>query len=118
MANIHGYFLCFLRTVEIDMSFPFLIYFIAIEMVAMKVFLSLCAFGLVLNTFILTGGHIMPERTESEKNKKKFVLCLGKLINIGLTIMAFICIFASDLSFDIATDIDIFEENNGAIKTK
>ena len=84
------------------MSFPFLIYFIAIEMVALKEFLSICSFGLLLVTFILTGGHIMPDRTEKEKNKKKLVLMVGKLANIGLTIVAFFCIFASDLHFDIA----------------
>ena len=85
------------------MSFPFLVYFIAIEMVAMKVFLSLCAFGLVVNTFILTGGHIMPERTESERNKKKCVLIVGKLLNILETIIiieiSFLFLFASFFAF-------------------
>ena len=100
------------------MSFPFLIYFIAIEMVALKVTLSFFAFGLVINTFILTYGHTLPDRNDREKNKKKSILILGKLINIGLTIVAFLSIFASDLSFDIASDIDAWEKAYGVIQTK
>ena len=100
------------------MSFPFLIYFIAIEMVALKEFLSICSFGLVLTTFVITVGHILPGRTDSEKNKKKCVLISGKLLNIALTIVAFLCIFASDLYFDISEDIVLWEETNGPIKTK
>ena len=95
-----------------------MVYFIAIEMVALKEFLSICSFGLVLNTFVLTYGHIMTDRTESEKNKKKIVLIAAKLLNIGLVLIAFLCIFASDLHFDIAKDLTNWEKTNGKINLK
>ena len=104
------------------MSFPFLIYFISIELVAFHAFASICATCLVVNTFLLTIAHILPEHSQKEleerenaganaqpKRKfgvKKLALLICKTANIALTVLAFLQIFISNLHFDIKADID------------
>ena len=43
------------------------------------------------------------------------ILLISKFINVLLTVIAFISIFVSDLSFDIGEDIINFEMLNGDI---
>ena len=70
---MHGWVLCFLRVVQNDMSFSYLIYFIAITMVSFKEFMCICGVFLILNTFLLTHAHYMapPDRELQLKIEKK-----------------------------------------------
>ena len=81
------------------MSFPYLIYFVAIEMTAFHVFAAICCTILVANTFALTYAHtITPEPNptgendpsyERENAKAKKLKLLFKLVNVVCTILGF-----------------------------
>ena len=76
------------------MAFPFLIYFIAIEMTAFHVFAAICSSILVANTFALTYAHtITPEEGDPsyqrDFDKAKKLKLLFKLVNVVCTILGF-----------------------------
>ena len=119
--------LCFMRVVENDMSFSYLIYFTAISMVSFRAFMCICGVVLIINTFALTYAHsIAPADKDKQAEepranwtpqmrKHKNLLLACKFTNVALTIIAFLSIFVSKLSFDIGEDILKFEERNGDI---
>ena len=108
MANINDKLLVFMRVIEIDMSYTYLIYFILIEMTALHEFAFLCSVGVQVVTFILVCASMWPESTEGASRVKKLFLVAGKIANVALTIVAFFQIFLSDHSFDIKEDIEEF----------
>ena len=78
----------FKRVVEIDMSYSYLVFFMAIALGTMYEFLFIIGCGIVAATFILTLAHM----------KDSWILrIIGKFLNVGLTITAFVNIFASDI---------------------
>ena len=93
------------------MAFPFLIYFVAIEMTAFHVFAAICSTVLVVNAFALTYAHtITPEESgdpsyQRDFDKAKKLKLLFKLVNVVCTILGFMQIFIADHSFDIYYDI-------------
>ena len=97
-----------MRVIEIDMSFPYLIYFVAIEMTSFHEFMSICGVCLIVNNFLMIVGHMLPDNTEGQKTAKRFIIIICKLANVVLTILAFFQILISDLSFDIQEDISEF----------
>ena len=94
-----------MRVVEIDLSFPYLIYFIAIEMTSFHEFMAICSIVLQVISWILILGHFLPESSEAMKNGKKFLILVSKIGVVTCTILAFIQIFISDGSFDIQEDL-------------
>ena len=48
------------------MSFPYLIYFINIEMTSFHAFTTICGIGIVVVTFLLTGVHCLPSGVEGD----------------------------------------------------
>ena len=79
-----------MRIIEIDMAFPYLIYFIAIETISYHELMSICGIVLVVNTFLLIMGHMLPDNTPEKEQVKKFWIFVCKLGNVVLTILAFI----------------------------
>ena len=61
-----GWLMSFMRVVENDMSFSYLVYFIAISMVSFHEFMCVCGVFLVLNTLLLTQAHFMAPK-DAEK---------------------------------------------------
>eukprot|EP00355_Strombidium_rassoulzadegani_P008455 CAMPEP_0168626148 /NCGR_PEP_ID=MMETSP0449_2-20121227/10455_1 /TAXON_ID=1082188 /ORGANISM="Strombidium rassoulzadegani, Strain ras09" /LENGTH=113 /DNA_ID=CAMNT_0008668079 /DNA_START=89 /DNA_END=427 /DNA_ORIENTATION=+ len=104
VANIHSVFLCFMRVVEIEMSFSFLIYFIQVEMTSYHEFSFIFSCVLVGLTFVFTFAHSLPEKTDAQKNRKLFLKLVCKITNVALTVLGFFQIFISDLYFDIGED--------------
>ena len=84
-----------MRTIEVDMAFPFLIYFVAIEMTAFHVFAAICSSILVVNAFALTWAHTLVPLDENdpsyqrEFDKAKKMKLLFKFVNVVLTILGF-----------------------------
>ena len=114
MANVHDKLLLFMRVIETDFSFTYLIFFIAIEMTAFHEFMTICSCVLFGVTFAMVFAQMLSETTEKQKNFKKFLVLIFKLANVTLTILAFIQLFISDGSFDIAEDLTAFiEQQNG-----
>ena len=76
----------FARVVEIEMSFPFMVYFLSIGMGVMFEFL--CIFGalLIVLTFLMSMAHFNEEKFGKLRKPLKFV-------NVGLTVLAFMNIF-------------------------
>ena len=60
--------LAFLRVIEIDMAFPFLIYFIMIEMIALHEFGVICGIILVINSFMLSFANMLPNDKDGRTN--------------------------------------------------
>ncbi len=81
----------FLKVFEVEMFYPFLVYFIAISLGTMFEFLVIIGLVLIANTFLLTVGHL---------KDKRILRLIGKCLNVGLTIAGFINIFASEMYFD------------------
>ena len=88
-----AFFEAFKRTLETDMFYSYLIYFIAISLGSMYEFLCIMGFLLIGTTFLLTFAHW------KDFKKKVLVRRIGKIMNVSLTIIAFINIFANDLYF-------------------
>ena len=99
---MHDKLLLFMRIVEIDMSFSYLIYFICIEYTAFHEFTFICSVCLFVVTFLLAFAHMLPETTDGLKTTKRFFVLLCKTANVALTILGFFQIFISDGSFDVA----------------
>jgi hypothetical protein len=78
------------RVFETEMFYPFLVYFIAISLGTMYEFLVIISVVLIANSFLLTVAHLQ---------EKRALKLAGKALNIGLTIVGFINIFASDFYF-------------------
>ena len=72
------------------MAFPFTIYILAISVRAMYEFLIVLGVIHIGVGFLLTVAHIKPE--------KGILMKVGKGLNVGLTIVCFFNIFASDLA--------------------
>ena len=81
----------FKRVFETELLYSYLIFFVAIAMGAMYEFLFIMALCLVLVSGLLTFAYL--------KNNEKLRL-IGKLANVGLTVIAFINIFACDFYYD------------------
>ena len=81
----------FKRIFETDLFYSYLIYYVAIGIGAMYEFLFICSFCLILVTALLVFAHL-------KKNQK--LILIGKIANVGLTVVAFINIFACDLYYD------------------
>ena len=81
----------FKRVFETELFYSYLIFYVAIAMGAMYEFLFIVAFLLMLLTAVLTYAHL--------NNHDKLKL-IGKIANVGLTIVAFINIFACDLYYN------------------
>tara|TARA_B110001450_G_scaffold244284_1_gene256278 strand:+ start:293 stop:475 length:183 start_codon:yes stop_codon:yes gene_type:complete len=58
-----------MRVVENDMSFSFLVYFMAMSMVSFKAFMCICGVFLILNTFVLTFAHSRAPKDKDEQAK-------------------------------------------------
>ena len=107
--------LAFMRVIEIDMAFPLLIYFIMIEMTAFHEFAFFTSIVLVINCFLLSLIVSLPNEIGDEGDKRKnttkhFFKVVCKVLNVALTVFAFIQIFISDHSFDIKEDLEIYFE--------
>ena len=89
IANVHDKLLAFMRIIEIDLSFTFLIYFICIEMTAFHEFTAICSIALVCLTFLLCLAHMLPESTEGQKTGKRFFKLVCKIANVSLCILGF-----------------------------
>ena len=108
---------CFLRVVEIDMSYTFLIYFICIECTAFHEFASICSTIVVALSFVFTWVHSWNGKDENAKRRKHWFLLGCKLANVTLTILGFFQLFIADMNFDIADDIkDYAKEKNIPLK--
>lgn len=81
----------FKRVFETELFYSYLIFYVAIAMGAMYEFLFIVSFCLMLLTAVLTYAHL----TNHEKLK-----LIGKIANVGLTIVAFINIFSCDLYYN------------------
>ena len=81
----------FKRVVEIDMSYSYLVFFIAVSLGTMFEFLFVISVFLVATTFVLTIAHI---------RESWLLRIIGKFLNVGFTITAFVNIFASDIFID------------------
>jgi len=95
-----------MRIIEIDFSFSYLIYFVAIELTSFHEFMTICSIILFCFTFLLIIAHMLPDDTEGKKTAKRLLIFICKLANVVLTILAFIQIFISDWSFDIKEDME------------
>lgn len=104
---------CYMRVIEYDMSFPYLIYFINIELTAFHALAGVCSVCIVVNTFLLTFAHCMAVDTEEKKSKQSGALIVCKLANVVLTVLAFLQIFYADLHFDIGDDITAYMDAMG-----
>ena len=87
-----------MKVIEIDMSYSYLIYFVAIEMTAYHEFAAICSVCLWVVTGWLIYWHMQDETiTKEDQNGKKVLknenkrrgLILGKFANCVLTILAF-----------------------------
>ena len=78
-----------MRVVEIDLSFTFLIYFIAIQMSSFHEFMAICSVVVCLLPYLLTIAHCLPEGTEGQKNGKRFFKVVLKIANVACTVLAF-----------------------------
>jgi hypothetical protein len=72
------------------MAFPLTIYVIAISLRAMYEFLIIFGVIEIIITFILTVGHL--------KQDKPILLKIGKGLNVVMTFICFMNIFATDLA--------------------
>ena len=79
------------RVVELDMLYPYLVYFIALSLGTMYVFCFIISFVSVLVSILLTVAHMKNNRT---------LRLIGKAANVVLTCATFINIFASDMFID------------------
>ena len=95
-----------MRVIEIDLSFPYLIYFIAIEMTSFHEFMAICSVVLQVVSWILIFAHFLPESSEKMNTGKKFIVLVSKIAVVVLTILGFVQIFISDGSFDIKDDLE------------
>ena len=86
-----GIFETFKRVFETELFYSYLIFYVAISMGAMYEFLFIVAFCLMLVSGVLTWAHY-------KKNEK--LRLIGKVANVGLTIVAFINIFSCDFYYD------------------
>ena len=64
MGNINDKLAAFMRVVEIDMCYSYLMYFILITMSSFHEVPAILSFVLVIDTFLLTHAHCMPELTQ------------------------------------------------------
>ena len=95
-----------MRVIEIDMSFPFLMYFIQIEMSSFRIFSFILSCALVVTAFGLTVAHCLPEESEKEKKFKLFLKLVFKIVNVSCTMLSFFhLIIVSDFHFDIGEDV-------------
>ena len=117
IASVHDKLLLFMRVVEIDMCFPFLVYFMAIEMSCFHEITSLVGTVLAVNTFLLCIAHAMDASNDAAKAKKTKLVAFAKLINVVCTIYGFLTILISDQSFDISEDIAEIMEVDTVDKT-
>ena len=70
----------FKRVIELDMMFPYLVFYINLSLGTMFEFLFIIGFLLVLVTFVIVLGHL------KENDKIKLV---GKVLNVVITFAAF-----------------------------
>ena len=98
-ANISAMLQCFLKVIEIDMAYTFLIYFICIECTAFHEFASICSTIVVALSFIFTFVHSIQGNTEDKKRRKHWMLLACKLANVTLTILGFFQLFIADMYF-------------------
>ena len=111
MANINDKLATFIRVIEYELSFTYTMYFICIELTSFHIFSSICSIGLLVLTVFLVGVQTLPETIvkdgeEVPNEKRKWFIILFKVMNVGLCFMAFFMLFSSDMSLDIATDIE------------
>ena len=81
----------FKRVFETELFYSYLIFYVAIAMGAMYEFLFIVSFCLILNTGVLVYAHL------KDNEKLRFI---GKVGNVGLTVVAFINIFSCDLYYN------------------
>ena len=111
IANISDHLLVFIRVIEYELSFTYLMYFVCIELTAFHEISFICSLCLVVLTFLICGISMLPEKVMKEgelveNEKRKYFLLVCKIANVTLCVMAFIMIFLSDMSLDIAEDIE------------
>ena len=117
MANINSYLACFIRVVETEMSFTFLIWFICVQSVSFHVFSAIAGLFVFLLPFYLTYCYSLDENDpdqdqavqETRSNKRDLMLFFGKIANVGLTGLGFFSLFISNFYFDIAEDIKAYK---------
>ena len=102
-----------MKVIEIDLLYTYTVYFICIECTSFYEFLAICSTILVIFTFFFAFAHSMNATTEAEVNRKRYILLLCKIVNVTLTIIAFVCLFISEFSFDIGEDITNYAVANG-----
>ena len=87
-----------MKVIEYDMSYSYLIYFVAVEMTAFHEFAAICSVCLWVTTVWLIYWHMQDETItkedkngvkESKNEKKRFSLILGKIANVAITILGF-----------------------------
>jgi hypothetical protein len=110
MANISDKLALFLQVVEKELSFTYLMYFIAIELCSFHEFTTVCSACLIALTFLLCFAYALPDSLHTRNGiinnvKKRKIMLALKTANVCLTVFAFLVIFASDMHLDIATDI-------------
>ena len=65
-------------------------------------FTTICGSALITNSLFLCYLYTM---SDENANKKKYLILLAKMVNVGLTVVAFMTILISDHGFDVADDM-------------
>merc|ERR1711908_236638 len=101
MGNIPAFLACFMKVCEREMLFTFLMHFICILTVSFHIFGALISTITAGLPYALVLTYMMPDG-DSRKNR----LLIFEGINVAIVFCNFMMLFASDMYFDIAEDLE------------
>ena len=107
MGNIPASLACFMKVCEREMLFTFLMHFLCILTVSFHIFGALISTITAVLPYVLVYAYMMPDG--EARNKR---LLIFKVINVAIVFCNFMMLFASDMYFDIAEDLEEWNRVN------